>query len=449
MANSVCQEINVGSNRQRSSDEAIHIDRISRLPDVLIQHILSFLSTEEAMATSILSKRWLWVWTSVPIIDLQDTPSCRTNLNLRFRFGQFVTRVLVLNKMASLDKFCLKFNLVDHPSYVQTWFRDAVSRDVKELDITIHGTQIFPFLKLPFAIFTARKLQVLKLSQGVELHVPETVSLPCLKVLHLVWIKYTTDESVSRLFAGCHVLQELVLRKYVGDNSTVSNISIPTLKIMSIRFATGRHKHRLKINAPILEHLYLEDNLGLEFDLEDVSSLVEANVSVTWLENRHIPLLKALCNAKSVSFHWDWSAKMKRCNFGPHHLFLNLVRLELNVGYGGWNILSLFLEISTNLEVLVLAKNNNCRGLGFECRWKPPQSVPECLLSSLKMVSFKGFEGVAYQWRMVKYILKNARVLKVMEISSDGDLPLESKLGVLKKLSMFPRRSKVCQLQFN
>ncbi|KAK8589045.1 hypothetical protein V6N13_087921 [Hibiscus sabdariffa] len=401
MANSACQEINVGSKRGRSSDEAICADGISRLPDVLIQHILSFLSTKEAMATSVLSKRWLWVWTWVPIIDLQDTPSCRTDLNLRFRFGQFVTRVLILNKMASLDKFCLKFNLVDHPSHVTTWFQDAVSRDVKELDITIHGTQIFPFLKLPFALFTARTLQVLKLSQGVELHVPGTVSLPCLKVLHLVWIKYMNDESVSRLFAGCHVLQELVLRKYVGDNSTISIISIPTLKIMSIRFATGLRKHRLKINAPILEHLHLEDNLGLEFDLEDVSSLVEANVSVTWLENRHIPLLKALCNTKYVSFNWDWYAK----------------------------------------------KNDNCRG--FECRWKPPRNVPECLLSSLETVSFKRFEDVAYQLRMVKYILGSARVLKTMEICSDGDLPLELKLGVLKKLSMFPRRSKACQLQFN
>ncbi|KAK8712305.1 hypothetical protein V6N13_147545 [Hibiscus sabdariffa] len=401
MANSACQEINVGSKRGRSSDEAICVDRISRLPDVLIQHILSFLSTKEAMTTSVLSKRWLWVWTSVPIIDLQDTPSCRTDLNIRFRFGQFVTRVLILNKMASLDKFCLKFNLVDHPSHVTTWFRDAVSRDVKELDITIHGTQIFPFLKLPFALFTARTLQVLKLSQGVELHVPGPVSLPCLKVLHLVWIKYMNDESVSRLFAGCHVLQELVLRKYVGDNSTISIISIPTLKIMSIRFATGLHKHRLKINAPILEHLHLEDNLGLEFDLEDVSSLVESNVSVTWLENRHIPLLKALCNTKYISFNWDWYAKM----------------------------------------------NDNCRG--FECRWKPPRNVPECLLLSLEMVSFKGFEDVAYQLRMVKYILGSARVLKTMEICDDGHLPLELKLGVLKKLSMFPRRSKACQLHFN
>ncbi|KAE8674485.1 F-box/RNI/FBD-like domains-containing protein, putative isoform 1 [Hibiscus syriacus] len=397
MANSPCQEIDVSSKRSKSSDKEVCFDRISRLPDVLIQHILSFLPTKEAMTTSILSKRWLPIWTSVPIIDLQDSRSCRTDSSLRLRFGQFVTRVLILNKMACLDKFRLEFNMVDHPSYVKTWFRDAVSRDVKELDITVHGTQSFPILKLPFVLFTAKTLQVLKLSNEVELHVPGTVSLPCLKVLHLVWIKYRNDESVSRIFADCHVLQELVLHIYVGDNTTISNISIPTLKIMSIRFATGQHKHQLKINAPILEYLNLEDNLGLEFDLE-------------------------LSGSKCI---------------------------ELNVGYGGWNMLSLFLEISYNLQLLVLAKNDNCRGLGLECRWKPPKYVPECLLSSLERVDFKGFEDVAYQLRMVKYILGNAQVLKMMDIFTDGDLPLESKLDVLKKLLMFPRGSKECQLHFN
>ncbi|PPR97258.1 hypothetical protein GOBAR_AA23412 [Gossypium barbadense] len=374
------------------------------------------------MATSILSKRWLWVWTSVPILDLQDTPFCRTDPNLHFR--QFVDHVLILNKTASLDRFCLKFNLVDHPSYVKTWFRDAVSRDVKELDIRVHGTESFPFLKLPFALFTAKTLHVLKLSHGVELHVPGTVSLPCLK--------------------------ELTLHKHAGDNTTCSNISIPTLKTLFVWFApTGRRRHKLKINAPVLKQLNLEDNLTLEFDLEDVSSLVEANVTVSWLENRHIPLLKALSNAKFVSFHWDWYAEMKWRNFRPYRLFLNLVQMELHVGYGGWNLLSLLLEISDHLEVLVLAKNDNCRGLGFECSWKPPKYVPKCLLSSLSMVYFKGFEDLTYQLSMVKYILKNARVLKMVDISSNGDLPLDSKIDLLKKLLMFPRGSKACQLKFN
>ena len=48
-------------------------DRLSNLPDSLLCHILSFLPTNEAVVTSILSSRWKTLWTLVPKIDFQDT----------------------------------------------------------------------------------------------------------------------------------------------------------------------------------------------------------------------------------------------------------------------------------------------------------------------------------------------------------------------------------------
>ncbi|XVE80153.1 hypothetical protein DITRI_Ditri14bG0116600 [Diplodiscus trichospermus] len=427
------------------------LDRISQLPDVLIQHILSFLPTKEAVATSILSKRWLWVWISVPILDLEDSPCCTTDEKLRFDFVQFVTDVLILNKVSFLDKFCIKLNSFYHPFYARTWFMAAVTRDVKELDITIHGMGNSHFLKLPRSLFTAKTLTILKLKHGVELDVPATVYLPCLKVLHLVWIKFTNDESLSRLFSACPVLQELLLQKFDSDNALKFNISIPTLKSLSLSFSGWHGKHKLKINTPVLEYLVLQDNLCLEYEFDDISSLLEANVTVSLLENRHIQLIKALRNAKFISFHWDWYSAMTRRNFKTYPLFHNLVQLELNVGYGGWSVLSRFLESSHNLEILVLVKNANCRGLGLECCWTPPKHVPKCFLSCLKMVYFRGFEGLTYQLSMVKYILNNARVLKMVDICTNGisDMPLDSKFDMLKKLSMFPRSCKTCQLQFN
>ncbi|KAK6229460.1 hypothetical protein SCA6_018411 [Theobroma cacao] len=449
MANSACQESNVSSKCQKLSDQETFLDRISQLPDVLLQHILSFLPTKEAMATSILSKRWLWLWTSVPVLDLEDSLFCKSNGKLRTDFIRFVTEVLILNKVASLDKFRLKFHRVYPPSSVNTWLWAAAARGIQELDITIH--EFSPLLKLPCALFTAKTLHILKLTHGIVLDVPGTVSLPSLKVLHLALIKYASDASVSRLFAGCPVLQELLVQKFDGDNALALNISISTLKTLSISFSTGRGAHKLKINAPILEYLNLQDNLPLEYDIENVSSLVEANVTVSFLENRHIPLVKALSNVKCLSINWDWYTSLTLGSCKTFPLFLNLVRLELSIGCGGWSVASRFLENSHNLEVLVLAKNANCRGLGHECCWRPPKSVPKCLLSPLTLVYFRGFEGLTYQLRVVKFILKNARVLKMMEICTNGisDPPSDSKFDMLRKLLMFPRGSKACQLQFN
>ncbi|GKA09651.1 F-box/RNI-like superfamily protein [Tanacetum coccineum] len=49
------------------------MDKISLLPDDVIIHILSFIPTKHAVATSILSSRWVNLWTFLPFIDLDDS----------------------------------------------------------------------------------------------------------------------------------------------------------------------------------------------------------------------------------------------------------------------------------------------------------------------------------------------------------------------------------------
>ncbi|KAK7256492.1 hypothetical protein RIF29_29943 [Crotalaria pallida] len=63
-------------------------DMISSLPDEVICHILSFLPTENSVATSVLSKRWSPLWRSVPALNLGDkrikgNESCRHFTEIR------------------------------------------------------------------------------------------------------------------------------------------------------------------------------------------------------------------------------------------------------------------------------------------------------------------------------------------------------------------------------
>ena len=45
-------------------------DRLSALPDELLHRVLSFLPSRQAVKTTVLSKRWIDLWRSMPAINL-------------------------------------------------------------------------------------------------------------------------------------------------------------------------------------------------------------------------------------------------------------------------------------------------------------------------------------------------------------------------------------------
>lgn len=79
-----------------------------------------------------------------------------------------------------------------------------------------------------------------------------------------------------------------------------------------------------------------------------------------------------------------------------------------------------------------------------------PKSVPDCVLSTLKMVNFQKFQGCNPEMRLLKFLLKNALVLEKINLfcsqSLSGDLENQKKIGnQLRGLSI---GSKHCTLAF-
>ena len=75
------------------------------------------------------------------------------------------------------------------------------------------------------------------------------------------------------------------------------------------------------------------------------------------------------------------------------------------------------------------------------CHWVPPESEPDCLLQSLKMIGIKHFEGNEDELQAVKHLLNNAKVLDLMII---GFHPYPMDEEIVEKLLAFPRASKTC-----
>nr|XP_023926557.1 putative F-box/LRR-repeat protein At3g18150 [Quercus suber] len=71
----------------------IAADRISELPNHLQQHILSYLSINEVVQSSVLSKRWKHVWTAVPVLGfntiLFGSTDDKKNLDIQRKLQDF------------------------------------------------------------------------------------------------------------------------------------------------------------------------------------------------------------------------------------------------------------------------------------------------------------------------------------------------------------------------
>ena len=78
-----------------------------------------------------------------------------------------------------------------------------------------------------------------------------------------------------------------------------------------------------------------------------------------------------------------------------------------------------------------------------------PLNVPECMSSHLTTCLYKGFMGVENKMELIRQILKAARVLKTMKITSHSDLDQRNKHSVRKKLRKFQRSTRNCQIAFD
>jgi hypothetical protein len=183
------------------------MDIISTLPDAVLCHVLSFLETKQAVATSILSKRWKHLWLSVPVLDFSNTHV--TNQEANFLFNDFVYSVLLSRDSAIPIKIFRLFVMHNHTLHVSfaKWINFVLQRGVEYLDLQVGtGSSI-----LPINIFSCTTLVVLKLR--FFLLDPRFSSvlllLPSLKTLHLRFIRFPNHQDFMLLLAQCPNLEDL------------------------------------------------------------------------------------------------------------------------------------------------------------------------------------------------------------------------------------------------
>lgn len=210
-------------------------DRISSLPDSLLHHILSFLPTKYAVATSTLSKRWASLCFSLPSLDFDDTtyePHSTYHLGREARFlhfVQFVDGFLLLRDSQPIKRFRLKGGNYVQYHNINIWVNAVIHRKVEELDLSL---PISKRINLPPTVFTCKTLVVLKL-YGFAFKPNVSVCLPCVKILHLRSCRFQNCEGIGKLVSGCTILEEFVLKHFTlggppSRSKNIINVPLPT-----------------------------------------------------------------------------------------------------------------------------------------------------------------------------------------------------------------------------
>ncbi|KAL7602495.1 hypothetical protein Lser_V15G23335 [Lactuca serriola] len=136
------------------------------MPDAIFVLILSrHPSTKQAIRSSILSRRWRNLWIAVPSLHIRYGRK-----NEKSKFKEFVYWVLA-SKTVDLDSFHLCCD-----SYWR-WIHMAVTRNVKQLNLTFSPKEKTEAVELPHCLVTCSFLELLSLNLGYRcLSFPKGIS---------------------------------------------------------------------------------------------------------------------------------------------------------------------------------------------------------------------------------------------------------------------------------
>ncbi|KAI7751684.1 hypothetical protein M8C21_026203 [Ambrosia artemisiifolia] len=420
------------------------MDRISRLPDDVICHILSFLPTKHAVATSILSSRWVNLWSFLTVIDLDDTlylnPSRKASTSSQL-FVNFLDRVLYMNQSQTILKFRLSLHdLHGHTlSRLNGLIQNVVMRNVVEIDLGIFFS--FPnndeCLKIP----NSMSLEVLKVrtEDGLKM---ETFPgcFPRLTVFDVkVSLVASGDDLITNLFPCLPALEKLCL---VGDLSESTgeiyvNVGGVALKRLELELSIDNYDDcdaMVVIDAPRLEYLRLQDGFMASYMVKNKPAIGEVRLDVGEYDEEFLEfldevghirlprfneLLQGLVNTKFISVSAS-TIKVVCSQRWNLPVLPSLTKLELDVHTSSWMLLLYWLESCPNLTVLSLIikeKPVDDFDMLEELELTGPDGVPLCLSSRIKEIEIKRL-GRVDEEEMLKYLLENAKVLDKFTVNS-------------------------------
>ncbi|XP_045819033.1 F-box/FBD/LRR-repeat protein At1g13570-like [Trifolium pratense] len=216
------------------------IDRISDFPSNVIDGILEHLNIRDRARTSILSKKWRYIWTSFPrlefdkeFFDLYDGDSDQEDfVDHKPNISRFITEVLLLHN-GPIYKFTLfmhrHFNI--KIEFLVKWILFLSRKGVKHIQL-VNNT--YHSYRMPSHLFSCQELTHVRIRHFNMSVPPNFRGFKSLLHLHLEQIKFELG-ALESLISGCPLLEELCILNCSGYECVDLSAS-PTLKVFHIEY---------------------------------------------------------------------------------------------------------------------------------------------------------------------------------------------------------------------
>ncbi|XP_052188113.1 F-box/FBD/LRR-repeat protein At1g13570-like isoform X2 [Diospyros lotus] len=227
-------------------------DIISHLPSNVIEEILMRMPIQDAVRTSVLSKKWRYAWVTLPQLVFDDAfyIKSRTQKN---KLMMAIYQVLLLHRGPIL-KFKLSLSILDSCFEIDQLILFVSNNGIQEFVLDIQKGEPY---KLPSSFFSCLQLKHLELRSCLFNPPLSFKGFSRLSSLEL-WDVVITSKVFSSLISSCPLLEEL---KLVNSTSiSYLEISAPNLTYL---FFQGRFGSICFKNTPKLARVsvYLYESM--------------------------------------------------------------------------------------------------------------------------------------------------------------------------------------------
>ncbi|KAH6816623.1 hypothetical protein C2S51_021443 [Perilla frutescens var. frutescens] len=410
------------------------VDRLSELPDALILKIISSLDMRDVVGTTLLSKRWNNLWTTIPCLCYVNYDISRDNEE---EIRNFISQALLLWKGSRVQKFKIHFcGDIDESFYrdMNWWLGFVTEKKVEELYLCLVCDD--GLINLPHFLYECSSIRKLSLVE-CGLHICGDVHWDQLKSLTIEC--YSVPEDViNRLLVGAPQLEifELSINASSNGSFTIRSRSLKKLSIKKnlywIREFDQSWDAMLTIWTPNLETLVISGAAYGKCLLMDVSSLTDMTLDFDdlWVMvpgetlRQFLPTFQRVEKLTLSSRCFEMLGFMKgKYSFSP---FSNVKLLRVTCDLIKSNQIVGLLEIFPQLKMLDI-----CQRRTIHSAMNPGEpfnsevDTIKSLMMQLRIVEIGWYKYEKSIFEFIEFFLEHATMIEKMLIQNRGGTNVE------------------------